>query len=236
MIDRARFDAGVLPEHGAPVASERAASDALWTAYRWMSAGLGTTGIVALLTARSPVVLGLVLGTPLFYVLLFGELGLVVGLSWFAHRLSTLVAGLMFFVYAALTGATFSMIFMVFTATSIASMFFVTAAAFAGLSLVGWFTKRDLGVIGRFATFALIGLIVAAIVNLFLRSSGLHFAISALGVVLFAGLTAYDTQRLKNMFAKGVVGNMAIVGALTLYLDFINMFLFLLTLFGRRRS
>lgn len=213
-------------------------SDALWATYRWMAAGLGVTGLVALFVASSPAALEIVLGNRLvFFGLIIAQLGLVVSFSHAAARASTKAVAAMFFAYAALTGATLSVIFLVYTAASIASVFFVTAGSFAGLSIVGLVTKRDLSPIGRFAIFALIGVILASLANLFLASSGLSFLISIVGVVLFAGLTAYDTQKLKHMFESGEVhANMPLVGALTLYLDFINMFLFLLRLFGRRRD
>jgi FtsH-binding integral membrane protein len=214
------------------------ASEALWVTYRWMTLGLATTGVVALGVASSPDLVELLLGNRLlFYVLLFGQLGLVVALSAIAWRISTVAAGALFFAYAALTGVTFSVLFLVYTASSIASTFFVTAGAFAGLSAVGLFTKRDLSAVGRFAIFALVGVILASIVNIFLQSSGLQWVITIGGVLLFAVLTAYDTQRLKKLFASGQShANLPIVGALTLYLDFINMFLFLLRLMGNRRS
>lgn len=213
-------------------------SDALWTTYRWMAAGLATTGIVAMLVASSPAALQLILGNRLvFYALLFGQLGLVLGFNHVAVRASTPAVAAMFFAYAALTGTTLSVIFLVYTAASIASVFFITAGAFAGLSVVGLVTKRDLSAVGRFAIFALIGLILASLVNIFFASGGLSFIISIVGVLVFAALTAYDTQKLKHLFASGEVhANMPLVGALMLYLDFINMFLFLLRLFGRRRD
>jgi uncharacterized protein len=213
-------------------------SDALWVTYRWMTAGLATTGLVALLVASSPTMLeALLTNRILFYGLLFGQLGLVVALSSMATRVSTPVAALMFFAYAAMTGVTFSTLFVVYTSTSIAATFFVTAGAFAGLSVVGLVTKRDLSAVGRFALFALIGVILASLANFFLRSSGLEWLITFVGVLLFAALTAYDTQRLKNLFAQGnTAANLPLVGALTLYLDFINMFLFLLRIFGGRRQ
>jgi FtsH-binding integral membrane protein len=219
------------------VASHDVASDALWVTYRWMTLGLATTGVVALAVAHSPAALEVLLGNRiLFYALLFGQLGLVVALSALAQRVSTAVAALLFFAYAAMTGVTFSTLFLVYTASSIASTFFVTAGAFAGLSFFGLVTKRDLSAVGRFLVFALIGLIVATVVNLFLRSSGLDWLITMVGVLLFAGLTAYDTQRLKELFrTAGTGANLPLVGALTLYLDFINMFLFLLRLLGDRR-
>jgi FtsH-binding integral membrane protein len=217
--------------------SREGASDALWVTYRWMTLGLATTGVVALLVAHSPAALALLLGNRLlFYVLLFGQLGLVVALSAAATRVSTAAAAAMFFAYAALTGVTFSTLFLVYTATSIAATFFVTAGSFAALSFFGTVTRRDLSAVGRFGFFALIGLVLASIVNIFLHSTGLEWLITLAGVVIFAGLTAYDTQRLKNLFASGDVhANLPLVGALTLYLDFINMFLFLLRLFGDRR-
>ena len=213
-------------------------SDALWTTYRWMAAGLGITGLVALLVASSPAALEVILGNRIvFYGLLLAQLGLVFAFNSVAMRARTAAVAAMFFAYAALTGATLSVIFLIYTAASIASVFFVTAGAFAGLSFVGLVIKRDLSAIGRFAIFALIGLILASVVNIFLASSGLGFLISIVGVLLFAALTAYDTQKLKDLFASGQVhANMPLVGALMLYLDFINMFLFLLRLFGRRRD
>lgn len=225
------------PRQALRSAPQALVSDALWSTYRWMAAGLGVTGLVAMLVASSPAALSIILGNRLFfYLLLFGQLGLVLAFNSVAARASTAAVAAMFFVYAALTGATLSVIFLVYTMSSIASVFFVTAGAFAGLSIVGLVTKRDLSAVGRFAIFAVIGLILASLVNLFLASSGLGFLISIVGVLAFAALTAYDTQKLKEMFASGRVhGNLPLVGALTLYLDFINMFLFLLRLFGDRR-
>lgn len=219
------------------VASRDSTSDALWVTYRWMSLGLATTGVVALAVAHSPAALELLLGNRiLFYALLFAQLGLVVALSAMASRVNTAVAALMFFAYAALTGVTFSTLFLVYTASSIAATFFVTAGAFAGLSLFGLVTKRDLSAVGRFAVFALIGVIIASVVNMFLRSNGLDWIITVVGVLLFAGLTAYDTQRLRELFRRSeTTANLPLVGALTLYLDFINMFLFLLRILGNRR-
>jgi hypothetical protein len=222
-----------------PVALARdTASDALWVTYRWMTLGLATTGVVALAVAHSPDAIEFLLGNRiLFYALLFGQLGLVVAFSSLATRVSTAAAALMFFGYAALTGVTFSTLFVLYTASSIAATFFVTAGAFGGLSLVGAVTKRDLSAVGRFGLFVLVGVILASLVNMFLHSSGLELLITIVGVVLFAGLTAYDTQRLKEMFRSyGAGANLPLVGALTLYLDFINMFLFLLRLMGRRRD
>ncbi len=211
--------------------------DGLWVTYRWMALGLATTGVVALVVAHSPAALEVLLGNRLlFYVLLFAQLGIVVALSSVASRVSTAVAALMFFAYAALTGITFSTLFLVYTASSIAATFFITAGAFAGLSVFGLVTKRDLSTVGRFALFALVGVIIASVVNFFLRSNALDWIITLVGVLLFAGLTAYDTQRLRELFRRGETNaNLPLVGALTLYLDFINMFLFLLRIVGNRR-
>jgi len=201
-------------------------SDALWVTYRWMTLGLALTGVVALAVAHSPAALEALVGNRiLFFGLLIGQVGLVVAFSSAALRVSTTAAALMFFGYAALTGVTFSTLFLVYTAASIASTFFVTAGAFAGLSVFGATTHRDLSAVGRFALFALIGLILASVANMFLRSSGLEWLLTFAGVLLFAGLTAESAPN----------ANLPLVGALTLYLDFINMFLFLLRIFGSRR-
>jgi FtsH-binding integral membrane protein len=215
-----------------------AATDALWATYRWMTLGLATTGLVAMLVASSPAFMGVLLGSPiLFYGLLFAQLGMVFGFNAVAMRARTPTVAAMFFVYAALTGVTFSTLFLVYTAASIGSVFLVTAGAFGGLSLIGYTTKRDLSAIGRFAIFAVIGLILASVVNIFLRSTGLQWLVSIAGVLIFGALTAYDTQKLKRLYSEGDVhANMPLVGALMLYLDFINMFLFLLRIFGRRRD
>lgn len=213
-------------------------SDALWVTYRWMTLGLALTGVVALGVASSSAALTFLFSSPIVYFGLFlAQLGLVVALSSVAHRVSSATAALMFLGYAAMTGVTFSTLFVLYTRTSIASTFFVTAGAYAGLSVVGLVTKRDLSGIGRFAIFALFGIIIAGVVNMFVASSGLHFLLTIAGVLVFGVLTAYDTQKLRNLFASGEVhGNLPIVGALTLYLDFVNMFLFLLRLFGSRRD
>jgi hypothetical protein len=202
-----------------------------------MTLGLAVTGVSALAVAHSPTVLDALVGNRiLFYVLLFAQLGMVMAFSAVATRVSSGLAALLFFAYAALTGVTFSTLFLVYTASSVASTFFITAGAFAGLSFFGTTTRRDLSAVGRFGFFVLVGVILASLVNLFLQSSGLEWIITIVGVVLFAGLTAYDTQRLKALFESGQASaNMPLVGALTLYLDFINMFLFLLRFTGARR-
>jgi FtsH-binding integral membrane protein len=233
------YYAGRAPLERTTPARERAGLVAeLSSTYRWMTLGLATTGIVALLVASSPLVLGVLLGNPiLFYGLLFAQLAVVFAFGAVAQRARTATVAAMFFAYAALTGVTFSTLFLVYAASSIGSVFLVTAGAFAGLSAIGYTTKRDLSAIGRFAIFAVIGIVLASIVNIFLHSTGLQWLVSVAGVLIFGALTAYDTQKLKTLFQAGNVhANMPLVGALTLYLDFINMFLFLLRLFGRRRN
>ncbi|MDB4944108.1 MAG: rane protein [Labilithrix sp.] len=229
------------PQRGADprlrAGSATAASDALWTTYRWMTLGLALTGVVALGVASSADAISFILGNKLvFFGLLIAQLALVFTFGRVAQRSSTAVVAAMFFAYAALTGVTFSTLFLVYTASSIAGVFFVTAGAFAGLSAIGFFTKRDLSAIGRFAIFAVIGLVIASVVNMFLASSGLQWIVSIAGVLIFGALTAYDTQKLKEIFASGQASaNMPLVGALTLYLDFVNMFLFMLRIFGGGR-
>jgi FtsH-binding integral membrane protein len=218
------------------VAQTESANDILWITYRWMSVGLGITGLVAWLVSQSPSALEIFVSNRIvFYGLLFAQLGLVVAFGSVASRASVAVTGAMFFAYAALTGVTFSILFLIYTSSSIASTFLVTGGAFAGLSVFGAATKSDLSGVGRFAIFALIGLILASIANIFLASSALLWITTFAGVVIFAALTAYDTQKLKALYAAGVGDNLALRGALILYLDFINMFLFLLRLFGRRK-
>lgn len=230
-----RYEASARPA-GARSLATQSANDILWVTYRWMSIGLGITGLVAWLVSQSPQAIEIVLGNRLvFYALLFAQLGLVFAFSSVAQRASTAVTAAMFFAYAALTGLTFSVIFLVYTSSSIATTFLITGGAFAGLSVFGAVTKRDLSGVGRFAIFALIGLIIASVVNMFLASTALMWLVTFAGVGIFAALTAYDTQKLKEMYAAGVGGNLALRGALMLYLDFINMFLFLLNIFGRRK-
>ena len=176
---------------------------------------------------------------PAVLVLFLGTLGLVILISWRIDRLQPATALALFMLYAGLLGLMLSSIFLTYTGTSITRVFFISAASFAGLSLYGYTTQRDLSPIGSFLMMGLIGLIIAMVVNIFLKSSGLDFVISAVGVLIFAGLTAWDTQKIKEMYDPmedgTVVGRKAVMGALTLYLDFINLFLFLLRLFGDRR-
>ncbi len=206
--------------------------------YNYMASGVLLSGIVALLFNRS----GLaeqVLTTPLRYLIMLAPLGFVIAMSYGANRMQTGTLKLLFWAFCTVMGLSMSAIFLVYTGSSIATTFFTTAAAFAGLSLVGYTTKRDLSAMGTFFTMGLIGIIVAMVANMFLRSSGLSLAINLIGVLIFAGLTAYDTQRLKTMYAQvagtDFAGKAVVLGALSLYLDFINMFQFLLSFMGSRR-
>jgi hypothetical protein len=210
--------------------------------YNYMASGVLLTGIVALLFSRggmsSPAYQIMSQGGLLAWVIILAPLALVMIMSFGINRLSTGAAQALYWVYATLMGLSLSTIFLVYTGASIAQTFFATAAAFLGLSLWGYTTKKDLSGFGTFLIMGLIGLIVASIINIFLASSALNLAISAIGVLIFAGLTAYDTQKIKSMYfvVRGTdfIGKSAIMGALTLYLDFINLFLFLLRFMGNR--
>ncbi|HEY3489048.1 MAG TPA: Bax inhibitor-1/YccA family protein [Candidatus Deferrimicrobiaceae bacterium] len=207
--------------------------------YGWMSLGLFVTAILALATASSEEAVKLIFGTRfLFYALLIGEFGLVWYLS---SRIMTMTAGMAkggFLAYAALNGVTLSVIFLAYTADSIASVFFITAGMFGATSLYGYATKRDLTGFGSFLFMGLIGIVIASVVNMFMRNEMVNWVVSIIGVFVFAGLAAYDTQKVKAIMSgvdEGRAGNAAVLGALTLYLDFVNLFLMLLRLFGRRR-
>ncbi len=205
--------------------------------YAWMGGGLLITALTAMVTVSSPALLSAVLGNRLvFYGLILGELGLVVAISGAINKLSASVASMLFILYAALNGVTFSVIFAVYTADSIASTFVTTAGMFGAMSAFGYLTKRDLTGWGGFLFMGLIGVVIASVVNIFTQSSAAAWIISAIGVIVFTGLTAYDTWKIKAMAAAGAEGRKpAILGALTLYLDFINLFLMLLRLLGNRR-
>ena len=207
--------------------------------YNYMAGALAITGLVAWFSQ------GLVLQlaqqhSPLMYLLIFAPLGFVLVLSFGIQRMSLGAAQATFWGYAAVMGLSMSTIFLVYTYTSIAQMFFITAVTFLAMSLWGYTTKRDLAGMGHFLFMGLIGIVIASLVNIFLRSPGLQFAVSVIGVLVFTGLTAWDTQRIKEMYWDGdsavIAGKKAIMGALALYLDFVNLFMFLLQLFGQRRD
>ena len=220
--------------------------------YNYMAAGVALTGVVAWFTFNAAVVTdaaGSITGLtpfgqtifsgPLTIVLFLGTLGLVFFMSFRIGNLQPSTALMLFMAYAALLGLMLSSVFLAYTGASITRTFFISAASFGALSLYGYTTQRDLSPIGSFLIMGLFGLILAMIVNIFLKSTGLDFAISAIGVLIFAGLTAWDTQKIKEMYDANddgtVSGRKAVMGALTLYLDFINLFLMLLRLFGDRR-
>lgn len=206
------------------------------TTYMWMFGGLLLTALAAMTVITSPALRQLIFGTPLMWVLVIAELGLVMFLSWRVTRMSPAAAATTFFVYSLLNGLTLSAIFFVYQIGSIVQAFVTAAGMFAAMSVYGLVTKRDLTSWGSFFMMGLIGIVIASIVNIFLKSSGLDFVISILGVFIFVGLTAYDTQKLKAyaQVEGPAVTNFAVIGALALYLDFINLFLMLLRLFGRR--
>lgn len=206
--------------------------------YNYMCIGLALTGAVAFAASTSGELMNAIHGTALRWVVMLAPLGFVFFLSARIHSMKAATAQTLFWVYAGLMGLSLSYIFLAFTGESIVRVFFITSAAFAGLSLYGYTTKKDLSGFGTFLVMGVIGILIASVVNIFLESSALHFAISALGVLIFAGLTAYDTQRIKAIYAEGdhseTHEKKAIMGALTLYLDFINMFIFMLQFFGNR--
>ena len=205
--------------------------------YNYMTSGVLLSGIVAMLAANSGLALAM-MGSPLCWLVILSPIAIVFAMSFGANKFSKTALQAMFWTFAVLMGLSLSTIFLVYTGGSIAATFFATAAAFAGLSLFGYTTKKSLSGWGSFLIMGVVGLIVASVVNIFLQSPALMYAVSFLGVLIFAGLTAYDTQRLKQEYAylKGTefAGKAVILGALTLYLDFINMFQFLLSFMGSR--
>jgi len=207
--------------------------------YNYMASGLALTGIVSYATAHSETMMSTIYGTPLMWVVMLAPLGFVFALSFGINKMSLPTVQGLFWAFAAVMGLSLASIFVVYTGASIARVFFITAGTFAGMSIYGYSTKRDLTGMGSFLIMGLIGLIIASIVNIFLQSPALYWALSVLGVGIFVGLTAYDTQKIKLMYLESdghaTAGKKAIMGALTLYLDFINLFIMLLRLFGERR-
>lgn len=210
--------------------------------YGWMSLALLTSAAFAVFIASSPSLIQAIFGNRvLFWILIIAQFGAVIALSAAIQKMSTMVATMVFLGYSALTGITLSSIFLIYTAGSIASTFVITALTFGAMSAYGYFTKRDLTTIGNMAMMGLIGIVIASLFNIFFQNETVYWVTTYLGVLIFVGLTAYDTQKIKNM---NIIGNEgtdedrkeAIMGALTLYLDFINLFLMLLRLFGDRRK
>ena len=220
--------------------------------YNYMTTGLLLTGFIAYFFGKASIVtngvgeiigitqIGAILfGSPLKWVVMLAPLGFVFFLSARINKMSVSAAQITFWLFASIMGLSLASIFIEFTQTSIARVFFITASTFGAMSLYGYTTKRDLTKLGSFLFMGLIGIIIASLVNIFLKSSVMYFVISILGVLIFVGLTAYDTQKIKNMYVSSdsgeVMGKKAVMGALTLYLDFINLFIMLLRLFGQRR-
>ncbi|GGF85301.1 membrane protein [Azorhizobium oxalatiphilum] len=257
------YDRNVAARYGSVTRSEAAIDQGLRSymlrVYNYMTLGLAITGAAAIgifmlsvtkdpaqavATLRNGAMLtqfgATLFASPLQYVVMFAPLAAVLFLSFRVDRMSVSAAQGLFWVYAGLVGVSLSTIFMAYTGESIMRVFFMTAATFGALSLWGYTTKRDLSAMGTFLFMGLIGILIASLVNMFIGSSMLQWIVSVVGVVVFAGLTAYDTQRIKEMYFEGdgevVAGRKAIMGALTLYLDFINLFVMLLQLFGNRNS
>jgi len=220
--------------------------------YNYMASGIFLTGIISLLLFKLSVVMtpdGSITGltaignalynSALMWIVMLAPLGVVIYMSFGIRKMSVSKAQMTFWIFAALMGASLSSIFLVYTGTSITRVFFITAGTFGAMSIYGYTTKRDLTKLGSFLMMGLIGIIIASIVNIFMKSTMMYFVISIIGVLVFVGLTAYDTQKIKNMYVASdtgeIMGKKAVMGALTLYLDFINLFIMLLRLFGQRR-
>lgn len=224
------------------LAAESAFPALMRKVYVWMTLALAITGLTAYGVATTPSILMTIVSNPaIMWGLIIAEFVLVFAVSAAINRLSLTTATLLFVLYSVINGATLSFIFLVYTTTSITSVFFITAATFATMAFVGYTTKTDLTSMGKILLMALIGIIIATIVNMFVGSSGLQMIISYVGVLVFVGLTAYDSQKIKEMLmmapdAGETSQKMALLGALSLYLDFINLFLYLLRIFGSRRE
>jgi FtsH-binding integral membrane protein len=236
----ARYDIPQDTAFARPFAGAERVSAFLRAVYGWMCVGLAITAITAWFIAASPaLVIAIAANRLLFWGIVIAQLGIVLVLSARVQRLAPSTASLLFIVYSALTGVTISFVLLVFTRESVATTFLVTAGMFGGLAMYGTVTRRSLEGFGQFLFMGLIGLVLASIVGMFWQSDGLQFMISFIGVIVFTGLTAYDAQRLRAMalaMPEGQTGSYAIVGALALYLDFINLFLFLLRFLGNRRD
>jgi FtsH-binding integral membrane protein len=234
------FDPRAAVQRGAAVERvDEGLRSFMLSVYNYMGLGLAITGLVAYLAAETGLYYSLA-QTPLIWVVMLAPLGFVFFLGMRIQHMSVGTAQLTFWAFAALMGLSLGSVFLVFTGASLARVFFITASVFGAMSLYGYTTSRDLSGWGSFLFMGLIGIIIAMLVNLFIASSALHFAISVIGVLVFTGLTAYDTQRIKEVYVEAdgaeTTGRKAILGALRLYLDFINMFVMLLHLFGATRE
>ncbi|MGK2873557.1 MAG: Bax inhibitor-1/YccA family protein [Alphaproteobacteria bacterium] len=238
----AEFDrniASARTQSGAGVQIDAGLRDYMLRVYNYMASGLALTGIIAYLGYRTDLY-PQIAGSPLIWVVMLAPLGVVFYLSARINSMSFSSAQTWFWIYAGLVGLSLSGIFYIYSGVSITRVFFITAGMFGAVSLYGYTTKRDLTGFGSFLFMGLIGVIIASVVNIFLASSALHFAISVIGVLVFTGLTAYDTQSIKQIYYEGdgheVAGKKSIMGALRLYLDFLNLFLMMLRLMGGNRS
>lgn len=223
-------------------ASKAAQSTLMRNVYSWMTLALVITGFVSLYMAKSQTLLSMIMqNSMLLWILLIAEIGLVIFLSARMHRISFTTATLLFIAYSILNGVTMAFIFLIYTMTSIATTFFVTAGTFGVMALYGYVTKKDLSRIGNICIMALIGLIIATVVNIFLKNSMMDLIISGIGILLFVGLTAYDSQKIKQLLTADDIEvnettqKIALLGSITLYLDFINLFLYLLRFLGDRK-
>ena len=229
----------VRPAVGTRVDIDVGLRDYMLRIYNYMASGLALTGIVAYVSAYSGFYASIA-HTPLIWLVMLAPLGLVMWLSYGIERMQASTAQALFWLYAGLMGLSLAVLFLHFTGESIARVFFITAGTFAAMSLYGYTTQRDLAQWGSFLFMGLIGIIIAMLVNVFIASSALQFAISVIGVIVFTGLTAWDTQQIKEMYFEyddgQVAGKKAVMGALRLYLDFINLFIMLMQLMGTRRD
>src|SRR5579863_9240381 len=229
----------VRPAGGTAVDIDVGLRDYMLRIYNYMASGLALTGIVAYVFAQSGLYIAIA-RTPLIWLVMLAPLGLVMWLSFGINRMQASTAQALFWVYSALMGVSLASVLLVFTGESVARVFFITAGTFAAMSLWGYTTQRDLTQFGSFLFMGLIGIIIASLVNMFVHSSAMQFAISVGGVLVFTGLTAWDTQQIKESYYEGadseLAGKVAIMGALRLYLDFINLFMMLMQLMGTRRD
>jgi FtsH-binding integral membrane protein len=220
---------------------DSALRDYMVKVYQYMSIALAISGLVAFMVASSPALMQAIFGTPLAFVVMLAPLGFVIFFGFKLNSISAEKAKSFLWIYSALMGLSLATIFAVYTATSITRVFLITASTFGAMSIYGYTTKKDLTSFGSFLIMGLIGIMIASLINIFLKSSGLDFAISLLGVFIFIGLTAYDTQRIKQTYYHfagndEMVSKMAVMGALNLYMDFINLFIILLRFFGERKN
>ncbi len=239
MSDFSRSNRASFASAAAGVSYDAGLREYMTKVYNFMTIALGISGAVAFFVSSSPALMNAIFGTPLAWLIMLAPLGFVFFFSYKLNSISSSQAKTYLWIYAVLMGLSLSSIFIAYTQTSIARTFFISAATFGAMSLYGYSTKKDLTAMGSFLMMGLIGLIIASLVNLFLKSSALEFALSAIGVLIFIGLTAYDTQRIKQSYYYSsdheAISKMAVMGALNLYMDFINLFVMMLRFFGDRR-